>query len=98
MIPEQYLPTIIEQKVILKDGTELNAKAGISASCLWIWLEESMSFITAATMFSDASKTSKIHVIYSGMEESDYEGYTILASIEENPSDHKLSVCLKKET
>ena len=94
--PEQYLPTIVEQKIILNDGTEFKARAGLSTSCLWIWLEEEMSFITAAVTFSDPSKTSKIHVVYSGMDEEDYEGYTLLASIEENPGDHTLSICLKK--
>lgn len=95
-IPNQYLPTIVEQKIILNDGTELKARAGLSSSCLWIWLDEEMSFITAAMTFSDPSKTSKIHVVYSGMDEEDYEGYTLLASIEEDSGNHTLSICLKK--
>ena len=96
-LPPEYLPKDFTPRITFKDDTTLDAKAGFNyiANEIWIWPLDSMTFSEASSLFSNQSKTDYIRVDHSASEYEEFNHYTHLKTIQENPNG-SLSICLKQ--
>ena len=80
------------QRLILKDGTELeNCSAGYADGYLWCYLI-GLTLQEAAALFFDPAKTDKIIYQFGDMS-AEYDGFTVCKSISDNGGGH-VSVCM----
>ena len=97
-VPAVYLPQSFEPKITFKDGSTLNARAGVNrvVNEIWIYPAESMNFTAAAELFQDPNKTGVITIDHSASESETVEGFTHLGGIMDI-SPGQLAIRLQKE-
>lgn len=90
----------MENRVILADGTELNAEAGYANKDLWIWMlnvdDTANDFVYLVGLFSDPLKTSKIIYDGQGAIHQEWDGFTALNTIRADEDGH-IHIRMRKE-
>lgn len=91
---------MMENKVILADGTELNAEAGYANRDLWIWMldadDTANNIVYLVGLFSDPAKTSKIIYDGSGKIHQEWDGFIVLNTIRTDEDGH-IHIRMRKE-
>ena len=97
-VPSVYLPPSFDPKITFKDGSTLNARAGVNrvANEIWVYPAESMNFTAAVELFQDPNKTGLITIDHSASESETVEGFTHLGGIMDIPPG-QLAIRLQKE-
>ena len=89
MSNEQSLP---ERRVVMADGTVLDAEIGQHANSVWIWFKDDTTLVEAAVLLSNPEKTASMTFVYPGREVV-HTGYTVLTDVR-NQGDGKIEAKL----